>query len=820
MKRSLVVFYLLLLSLCVSSLVQLPARVLAQATTAASAPANPQTLSLAGLRERVSVRKDERGIPYIEAKNEADLYFAQGYVTASDRLWQMDLFRRSMRGELAEIFGSAVLEEDKRHRVYGFAKTAESNAANASGPVRAALEAYARGVNAFIESRDQKSLPPEFQILGYKPRAWTVADSLVIGKLFSEALSTTWPTDVMRAALASLPPEKRDVLLPETSPLDVPVVGSDGPVKDKAARKVSRRATPAPSPMSEAQMKATLAETALIQETMNSSLARAGMYMEDRAVSNNWVVSGKRTATGKPLLANDPHLQASAPSIWYMTHLSAPGLRVAGVTAPGAPGIILGHNERIAWGATNLGPDAQDLYLEKFDPNNPRSYMTPAGWREVEVRHEEIKVRKTFTDTATTITPLDVSVTRHGPIILEKGGARYALRWSALDAQSVEFEAFYYINRARDWNEFRAALKNYTGPTQNFVYADTGGHIGYYGAGLIPIRKSGDGSVPYDGSTDEGEWTGIIPFDKLPHLYDPPKGFILTANQRVVGRDYPYFLTHAWAPPYRARRIQDLLQAKQKLTVEDLRAMQGDTFSYASENFVRAAVEIARQTPPTSVDEKWRDAVRMLEKWDRHVDTDSREALLAVLMRDAFRKRVIEAGLGAEMAKAYGFNSFTSTFIDSVLMARSPAWLPKEFKNYGELLRASYEDARALMTKNIGADETEWTWGRYQKFNFRHPLAVAPLVGQQFIVAPLPQNGSIASINVGQNVSMRFIADTGNWDNTRHGITLGESGDPNSPHWKDQLADWRAATPRAFPFNDAAINTATKETIWLVPATK
>jgi penicillin amidase len=817
MKRSLVIFYLLL-SLCFSSLVQPKTRVLAQGI--ASATANPQTLNLAGLRERVTIRKDERGIPYIEAKNEADLYFAQGYVTASDRLWQMDLYRRSMRGELAEIFGSAVLEEDKRHRIYGFAKISEANAANASGPVRAALEAYARGVNAFIESRDQKSLPLEFQIIGYKPRAWTIADSLVIGKLFAESLSTTWPTDVMRAALASLPPEKRSMLLPETSPLDVPIVGGDGPGKDKPARKASVRAAQSPLRLSEAGLKATLLETALIQETTQSTLARAGVYMEDRAVSNNWVVSGKRTATGKPLLANDPHLQASAPSIWYMTHLSAPGLRVAGVTAPGAPGIILGHNERIAWGATNLGPDVQDLYLEKFDPNNPRSYMTPAGWREVEVRHEEIKVRKSFTDTATAITPLDVSVTRHGPIILEKGGARYALRWNALDAQSVEFEAFYYINRARDWDEFRAALKSYRGPTQNFVYADTGGHIGYYGAGYIPIRKSGDGSVPYDGSTDDGEWTGLIPFDKLPHLYDPPKGFIMTANQRVVGRDYPYFLTHEWSAPYRAHRIQDLLGAKQKLTVEDFRAIQGDTYSYAADNFVRAAVEIARQTPTTTADEKWRDAVRMMEKWDRHVDTDSHEALLAVLMRDAFRKRVIEAGLGADMAKAYGFNSFTGPFTDRVLMERTDAWLPKEFKNYGELLRACYEDARALITKNIGADETEWTWGRYQKFNFRHPLASVPFIGQPFLIAPLPQNGSISSINVGQSVSMRLIADTSDWDNTRHSITLGESGDPNSPHWKDQLADWRAATPRAFPFNDTAINTATKETITLLPATK
>jgi penicillin amidase len=820
MMKRLPFIFCLLLSLCFSFPDQQSARALAQGATTASAQANSQTLNLAGLRERVTVRKDERGIPYIEAKNEADLYFAQGYMTASDRLWQMDILRRSMRGELAEIFGSAVLEEDKRHRIYGFAKIAEASTANLSGPVRAALEAYASGVNAFIESRDGKTLPPEFQILGYRPRAWTSADSIVIGKLFAEALSTTWPTDIMRAALSAVPPEKRNILLQETSPLDVILVGSDRPGKDKPERKTAGRSSQASAPLSEAEIKATLLETASIQETMKGSLERVGMYMEDRAVSNNWVVAGKRTATGKPLLANDPHLPASAPSIWYMTHLSAPGLRVAGITAPGAPGIILGHNERIAWGGTNLGPDVQDLYREKFDPGNPRRYLTPSGWRETEVRHEEIKVRKGFTDTATVIEPLDVTVTRHGPIILEKGGARYALRWTALDAQAVEFEAFYYINRARDWDGFRAALKKYFGPTQNFIYADTGGHIGYYGAGNIPIRKSGDGSVPYDGSTDAGDWTSFIPFDKLPHLYDPPKGFILTANQRIVGQDYPYFLTHEWTPPYRAHRIQDLLQAKGKLTVEDFRAIQGDTYSYAAENFVRAAALIARQTPPASVDEKWRDAVLALEKWDRHVDTDSHEALLAILMRDAFRRRVIQAGLGPDLSKEYGFNSFVGAFTDRALMERAPAWLPSEFKNYGELLRACYEDARALMTKNIGTDESQWTWGRFQKINFRHPLASVPFIGQQFLIAPLPQNGSISSINVGQNVSMRFIADTGDWDSTRQGITLGESGDPNSPHWKDQLPDWRAVTPRPFPFNDTAINANAKETILLMPPTK
>src|SRR6266568_3738538 len=468
----------------------------------------------------------------------------------------MDLFRRNARGELAEILGNAVVEEDKRHRTFGFAQEAEAEAAQASAPARALLEAYANGVNAYISSLDPKNLPPEFQLLQYKPRPWTPADSLVVVKNFFEALSSTWRLDVMREAISDLPADKRAGMLPETSPLDVVVVGKDA--KTTAATPLSR------PHLSTSESAALLRVLAADQQTESRSLARIGLYAEGLAASNNWVVSGKHTASGKPLLANDPHLASSAPSIWYMIHLTAPGVRVAGVTAAGLPGVVIGHNDHIAWGFTNVGPDVQDLYLEKFDPNNPRRYQTPAGWQDAEIRHEEIRVRKGFTDTATDTVTLDVTVTRHGPIILEKDGRRYALRWTALDPKINTSDGFHAQNRARNWKEFVEALKGYTGPTQNMVYADIDGHIGYYAAGIVPIRKSGDGSVPYDGSTDAGEWVSYIPFDKLPQLADPPSGIIVTANQRVVGPDYPYFLTHSWAQPYRAHRIFDLLHEKPK----------------------------------------------------------------------------------------------------------------------------------------------------------------------------------------------------------------------------------------------------------------
>ena len=793
------------------------ARVSAQTPSTAQTSSQTMTQRLAGLQANVTVRRDERGIPYIEAANEADLYFAQGYVTASDRLWQMELGRRFARGELAEILGRDALEEDKRHRTYGFAQVAETEAAQATPQARAQFEAYARGVNAFIASLDEKSLPPEFRILQFKPRPWTPADSLLITKNFAEALNTSWPTDILlEEGQALLPVDKREALLPETSPLDVLVVGTDNPRKKAQSQFIQ------PDSLSRTRQLEGLQSLAQLEKRIARSFERLGLYAEDRAASNNWVVSGAHTASGKPLLANDPHLGASAPSIWYMMHLSAPGLRVAGVTSPGLPGIVIGHNERIAWGFTNVGPDVQDLYIEKFDPANPRKYMTPAGWREAEVRHEEIKVRKSFIESSTEIVPLDVTITRHGPIVMEKNGKRYALRWTALDSKLDNATGFQALNQARNWKEFVAALSSYAGPMQNMVYADVDGHIGYYAAGRVPLRKSGDGSTPYDGSIDAGEWTGFIPYDKLPHLFDPPSGIIVTANQRIVGRDYPYFLTRIWPAPYRARRILDLLQAKPKLTIEDFRAIQGDTYSIAASTFAREFVKLARGQAPAANDGKWQETIKLLDGWDGRMNADSRAALLVATMRLEFSNRIFTGVLGAELAKAYTWPN-RDTIIDRIIIEKPREWLPKEFKDYAELLRACEASARETLTKRYGADETQWTWGKNAQVRFPHPLAAVPLIGQQFLIPPFPQNGSggnTVSVNVGRNVSMRFIADPGDWDKSQHGITLGESGLPNNPHWKDQLEDWRNVTPRAFPFTKAAVTSAAKETLLLEPTTK
>ncbi len=735
------------------------------------------TVQLKGLRDQVVIRRDERGIAYIDAKNDEDLYFAQGYATASDRLFQMDLFRRSARGELAEVLGagpnSIALEQDKQHRTIGFSHVVDAEWAQASPQTRKVMEAYASGVNAYIDSLDPKTLPPEFGILQYTPKPWRPIDSLIVVKIFFESLSNTWRIDLMRGALSVLPPEKRAALMPEISPIDVLVYGKDSKPAAKTSATV-RRITVSNEVLNEAARSESIARDAL---------ARIGFHAEALAASNNWVVSDKRTTTGKPLLSDDPHLAASAPSIWHMVHLTAPGVRVAGVTAPGLPGVVIGHNDRVAWGFTNVGPDVQDVYVEKFDSANPNKYLTPTGWLDATIRREEIKVRKGIGSPEADTVTVDVTVTRHGPIVLERDNQRYALRWTALDPKLNSPDVTYLMNRARNWKEFTKALESFTAPTQNIVYADVDGHIGYQAAGVIPIRKSGDGSVPYDGSTDDGEWTSYIPLTKLPQLYDPPSGVIVTANQRIVGTDYPYFLTRYWAQPYRARRIYDLLTEKPKHSKDDFRRILGDVYSIAGVLFARQAVKTLRPTL-TPADQKLSEALSAMESWDGQLNAESRVAPLVAQMRLAFRSKILNAALGETLVRSYSWSNFDTT-LDHILQTQPAEWLPKGVANYAQLFRTVYDDAVATLTRTLGEDQSKWMWGEMVKARFPHPLASAPLIGSQFTIPPFPQNGTGgllgATVNVGAGVSMRLIADPSNWDLTQQGIALGESGLPSSP---------------------------------------
>jgi penicillin amidase len=768
-----------------------------------------QNLSVAGLKRSVTVRRDARSIPYIEAANDVDLYFAQGFVTAQDRLWQMDFFRRVARGELAEIFGKVVLEEDKHWRRYGFAKIVEAGLPTLSPELRAALENYARGVNAYIATLDNETLPVEFRILQYKPREWRATDTLIIGKILAEALSSTWQLDLMRASVQNLPKEKLTDLTRIVTPYDVVLFGKDSEKQTAETRRrgegqgkgQENRSGKSSSPLYSPRLRVSAVEIAEKEmELRRASLERIGFYAEERAASNNWVISGKRTLDGKPILANDPHLLASAPGIWYLSHLSAPNVRVAGVTFPGVPGIVLGHNEFIAWGATNVGPDVQDLYREQFDAQG--RVKTPTGWEAAGKRREEIKVRANALSPATETQILEVVETRNGVVITEQAGQKLALKWTALDPKNQEFEAFFALNRARNWEDFKNALRNYGGPTQNFVYADAAGNIGWYAAGRIPVRRTGEGELPYDGASNAGDWTGYIPFEELPNLYNPSEGFIVTANQRIAGTSYKYQqISRDVAPPWRARRIYDLINANPKITMNDARDIQHDSFNIPLSNLAREVVKVG--VVP--------EVKQLLGGWDGRMTADSRAALVANEIRNCMADKIAADNGGVPML------AVRERILDWVIAEKPARWLPKNFGSYPALINACERETLANLEKRFGADREKWAWGNVFQARFGHPLAIVPLIGAQFAIKPVGINGSGQTPNVGSYVSMRHIASPGNWDATRLVIPLGQSGNPQSPHWKDQFDAWRTGSPQIFPFSTGAVEKAAKEAITLQP---
>jgi len=772
---------------------------LSSANTSLGQP-SPQTLP--GLSAAVTVRRDGRGIPYIEALNDGDLYFVQGFITASDRLWQMDLLRRRALGETAEIFGQPALEDDKIWRRYGFARIAEENIKFLSPSLRLALERYAAGVNAYISTLTPETMPAEFKILQYTPTPWKPTDTVVVGKVLAEALSSTWRQDLMRASIASMPADKIKDLTNQITPYDVVIFGKDQQKRSAAPQPAGFAGQPASSlPVDKAAIpsQAMLAAADRLMALRERSLAELGLFAQGLAASNNWVISGRHTADGKSILANDPHLAATAPGIWYMSHLTTPSMRVAGVTIPGVPGIVLGHNESFAWGATNVGPDVQDIYLETF--NEKGQYKTPAGWEPAKARTEIINVRKNILKTDTEPVSLTVTETRNGPIFLEEGGKRYSLKWTAFEAENSEFAAFFNLNRGKNWEDFKQALTPYGGATQNFIYADTKGNIGWYAAGRIPVRRTGSGELPYDGSTNDGEWTGFIPFAELPHLYNPPSGLIVTANQRIVGTDYKYpQMSRDAATPWRARRIYERLTAKAKLTMDDVSDVQHDIYNLP---FSMLAKEIVRSGAASE------QTTATLKNWDGMMFADSKAAVLVNEIRNCMAGRIADANRPAPAA------AIRERVLFWAVEQKSARWLPAGVDSYNDLIRLCDETSRASLASpnRFGPDESNWRWDSIFRARFIHPLAAAPLIGGQFMVEPRNVNGSGQTPNVGAFVSMRHISTPANWDATRFVIPLGQSGDTRSSHFRDQFELWNSGNPAVFPFTKQAIEAAAKSVI-------
>ncbi len=780
------------------------------------------SITIPELHQAVLVDRDVRGVPRIRADSMEDMVTAQGYVMAQDRLWQMDLLRRVAAGDLAEIFGpgpmDAALQLDRENRTLGLRKAAERGVSDLTPDARALVEAYSRGVNRYIQDHSGR-LPLEFVLLRYRPRPWTPADTLLINLYMWKSLTSSWKSDLNRASITERvgPARARDLYVVD-SPLDHFIVGAPaagGKSTPSAGISGLRKHDAQPAEIQTAAFAgpykpASVASAQPSREWIEAQefLAQFNEQIPGLIGSNNWVVSGAHTASGKPLLANDPHLGLSIPCIWYMVHLQSPGYNAEGFDLPGTPLLIIGHNDRIAWGFTNNGADVQDLYVETFNPTNPLEYRVNGAWVAAKLRHEVIHVKGRPDDS------LDVVETRHGPIVRNEGVRAYALRWTALEPGSMDF-GYPLLSRAKNWSEFRDTMRHVPGPAQNAVYADVDGNIGFIVAARIPIRKNGDGSIPVPGATDDYEWTGYIPFDDLPQVLNPPEGIIATANARTVGPGYHGFLTDRWANPYRTQRIYELLESNKSLKPEDFNTIQNDILSLPDRFLAEQLVHAAQIRPPS--DPRAQECLRRLTNFDGLAKQDSVEISFLEYSRHMLYQNLLKPYLGSE-AGIYEWWDFTNAyesvwlrdkvFLENVLRDRPAIWLPHQFANYDDLLMASADQAvAALQVQSRNPDRTGWHWGEVNPLFMPHPLGRSGFLRPFLSLGPMPQSGSIDTVKAmghGHGPSMRFVADLSNFDNSLMEITTGESGQYGSPYYQDQFNPWYEGHALPAPFSDVA----------------
>jgi len=783
------------------------------------------SVALPGLQKEVSIERDNWGVPHIRAASLVDAVEAQGYVMAQDRLWQLDLMRRASRGQLSEIVGPIALKSDKQFRAFGFSRAAERDFAAMDKDSRALMEAYARGVNVFIEQH-QNNLPLEFSLLKYKPQPWQPTDSLVIAGYMYQTLTDTWERELDRAKVEERvgPDRSRDLFSPD-APMDHFVVGDPGVPNDGSQ---ASRAVPDDDDDDDDDMPAdtvlkaegrgaggirtpeTFADlTSALGASIEGYLQETQSQIRQGLGSNNWVVSGAHTATGKPLLANDTHLELSIPPIWYEIHLTAPNLNAKGFTLPGAPLIVIGHNDHIAWGFTNNGADVQDLYIETFNPAAPEEYRVNRAWTKTQVFDEAIHVKGQADE------HLKVVVTRHGPVVHREGDKAYALRWTALEPGGLG-NTYNWLSIANNWREFRDIMKRVWGPGQNAVYADTEGNIGYIMAARVPIRKKGHGEVPVPGDTDDYEWTGYIPFEQLPQALNPDSGLIVTANARVVGPSYKPYLTDRWEEPYRTARIYDLLHDKTDLRPIDMLKVETDTYSYPHA-FLADQISAAAKTVQPK-DARARKLVDGLKDWNGIADADSPLVSFLVMARRAALDLLLEPYLGKD-TNLYSWRS--TAFLQKVLTDRPPNWLPPAYKNYDELLAATADRAVSMLTEQTKSQRVEdWQWKELNSLDMLHPIGREGFLKHLLSITDKPQSGTSYSIRAAtkrHGPSMRFIANLANWDDSILLIPAGESGQIGSGHYTDQFSYWYEDKPIVAPFSDTAEAKVRKHTLKLTP---
>ena len=794
-----------------------------RSATIAALPALDGDLHVPGLSAPVTVRRDVHGVPHIDAATQDDLFVAQGYVTAQDRLWQMDVLRRNSNGELAEILGFSMVKHDRTQRVLLIRETARRIYANLPAADRAWLDDYARGVNLFI-AQHQDALPPEFRLLGYRPQPWSGVDSVSVGLGMVQMLDTHWETKLERERIAAQlkNPKLEADLYPVGSWRDHPPTGVQVDLSQPR---------PTPPPATDDDDEDDRSTAGVAPEELRQAL---GLPICDGCASgsNNWVIAGKHTASGKPLLANDMHLSLTEPNVWYMADLRAPGYHAAGVTAPGMPYIIAGHNEHVAWGFTALYADVQDLYIEKLDGKG--NYEdNDAVWKPLQVDREIIKVR------GGKDVVLDVQSTAHGPLmnpLLDHETRAIALKWTLYDP-SLNALPFYAMNVASNWTEFSAALGDWCWPTQNVVYSDDQGHIAYHAVGRVPIRWGGMGvfekPLPHDTLNFRFEWglpflneqVVYISYDAMPHAFDPPSGFLATANSRVTTekmRSGPFSkdmsgipLTVEWADPYRVERIYKSLEGRDHLTPADMLAVQTDVYSEVDQEMGHRFAYAIDHTPGADV--RLKKAADLMRSWDGKLTTDSAAASIVTQARRALWPLILEPKLGAD-AKEYHWSE--SNFAEEeIIMHASPDWLPPAYKNWDELLTDAVR--KGMKEGKTPADVAHWSYGSWHVVDVEHPLAVyLPLIGRVAGSGEQPLSGDTTTVKqVGRDFgpSQRFTMDWSNIDGSTENIVLGESGNPYSRYYRDQWKDWYNGTTFALPFSPEAVAAQTHHTLRLLP---
>ncbi len=727
-------------------------------------------IELPGLGGPVEVLRDRWGVPHIYTNHLEDLFFAQGFVHGQDRFWQMELFRRLAIGRMSEVFGADYLEIDRAARTVGFSRLAKADLQKLDGPARAILTAYTRGVNAYLRANADR-MPLEMVLIHHRPEHWTELDSIALLRLVLWELSFGWYSEIIRAQVED--------------------------VMGRRAAEVINVAYPPGNPC-------TLPNGIEVRVPPSGRLNQSENPFVKRGIgSNAWALGGERTVTGTPFLCNDMHMPMMAPTIWYENHLSGGEYHSTGVSIPGIPMIIGGHNESIAWGMTVAFMDCEDLFVERFNPENPRLYQFGDEWLEAEVIPETIRVRGRKSPHVEPVT-----VTRHGPVIsnvIDTGDKCMALQSMVL-RKGIPFEALFKLNTAQDWNEFTDAIREVMISQLNVVYADRQGNIGYWTAGSVPIRAKGDGQTPAHGWSGEYEWIDEVPFAEMPHALNPAQGWIVSANNRIVPENYPYNLGTIWVNGYRARRLSEMIESKSILCPDDFRAMQLDVTSIPGMEFVRRLAGFESRDPDVRL------AVELLRAWDGQMTPETTggtlyEVIANVLLEDLLRPKlgdeltlqVLGLGFDQMIYPASEYIGHTGSRLLRLLDEPDNEWFA-EAGGRDAALEQGICKAVDWLRRRLGPDVNDWQWGKIHRLAYSHAMDAVDPLGAAFSRGPFPVGGDAdtpmqmafspanpydSSIST---PSMRLIMDVGDWSRSLSVTPMGQSGQLGSTHYDDQIA--------------------------------